>query len=121
MKSIGPLYKIGDLSNPSPLILSLYYTGGGGAPAILQRTASIEGDNFVWSGHSLTDAVYFSGTYPGDFTSIHNSVFGEPCGHRKSTIAGSSLQWRWNNLSERVTDISVDEREDIASFHTSYY
>lgn len=28
MKFIGPLYKIGNLNNPTPLLLSLYYDGG---------------------------------------------------------------------------------------------
>ncbi len=69
------------------------------------------------SGHSLTDAAMYQGRWPGHWARLiadqlgvtRNEVWPDIAG--KSTIPGSSMQWRWEN-----TSTPVDERTDIANY-----
>ena len=51
----------------------------------------------IHSGHSLTDAAAFQGTWPGHLQAMINDI--QPAAARvgQSTTPGSSMSWRWND------------------------
>ena len=53
----------------------------------------------VHSGHSLTDAAVFAGTWPGHYQAMINSIESGAADVWKSTIPGSPLWWRRENVS----------------------
>lgn len=78
-----------------------------------RRPSNGETQRVVFSGHSLTDAMWGNGGWPPTFPAICDSVFGVEFDHHgKSTIPGASLAWRW----EYESDGDTDERRDIADF-----
>lgn len=82
------------------------------------RVASDINNRSVHSGHSLTDAYTYGNGWPGDLNHIRDAIFGDstegpPLKIGRSTIPGSPMSWRWENLSS-----DVDERRDAADFDT---
>lgn len=94
------------------------------APVIVEgsepqiRVAADINNRSVHSGHSLTDAYTYGNGWPGDLNRIRDAIFGDstdgpPLKIGRSTIPGSPMSWRWDNLSA-----GIDERENAEDFDT---
>ena len=95
---------------------SVTITASSGGVGISPRTPSALTIKQIHSGHSLTDTAMFAQPWPGH--SIHMWTELNPSGDYfnllgKSTIPGSPMSWRWNNL---VCCGSPDARHDIADW-----
>ncbi|MES2749627.1 MAG: right-handed parallel beta-helix repeat-containing protein [Patescibacteria group bacterium] len=77
------------------------------------RTPSPLSVRQIHSGHSLTDGGTFQGTYPGHFRNMINSIQANSANVAQSTIPGSPLHWRWNNVPGYG---QPDARGDIGNY-----
>lgn len=94
-----------------------FRTAGGGGGVSPQRMASPAAERIIMSGHSLTDAWLWAGPWPGHFRRIRESLYGGAAGVSiKSTIPGSSIQWRWDHAPDAIPGESGDARADIAGY-----
>lgn len=83
----------------------------------MSRVASPPAERIIMSGHSLTDAWCWAGPWPGHFRRIRESLYGGAAGVSiKSTIPGSSIQWRWDHAPDAIPGESGDARADIAGY-----
>lgn len=90
-----------------------------GAPPIstFARLASTTATRTIHSGHSLTDAYFSVGMWPGMLITMWESLFPEAAfepdrTHHRSTMPGSATMWRWIHYNPD----DVNARDDMDLF-----